>query len=278
MRSDLVVVSWWSNCLGLTCLHHLIRQTEDRRLFVVQAGKSEAQRERFRRHLPPTVHELPYPPGRPGEHCHVIEYVVRDLLPQREGLWFVDHDVFFRAPLEPWLAAMDRFLDHPSGCCLVSLTAQGRRAITSPLVWLSPRRLPVDLPGFEPVPFEPLAASRRPDLYRFGAAERIPEKDTLVRVQEVLAERGLDHHQDLRSLPRHTHLGGLYLLAFEQVPESLHQWMARRVERFASFYATCPQEWLADEDPTLLDCLDAWQRALPAGTSRPLVPAEAGHA
>ncbi len=277
MRSDLVVVSWWSNCLGLRCVRHLLSQTEGRVVYVLQVGKSEVQKERFRRHLPPGVQELAYPAERAAEHCRVVEAVVRELLPQHEGLWFVDHDVFFLAPLEPWLAAMDRHF-RQSHCCLSYLTGQGRRAITSPLIWLSPHRLPADLPGFEPVPFAPLDASRRPDLYRFGAAEGIPEKDTLVRVQEALGESGLDHGQELEALPRHAHLGGLYLLAFEQVPTSLHQWLARRLEAFASFYASCPEAWLADEDPVLLDRLDSWRRALRTRTSQPLVRVEGGHA
>jgi hypothetical protein len=277
MKSELVVVSWWSNCLGLSCLRHLRQQAPGRTLHVVQVGKSEAQKARFRRHLPPAVHELAYPPARPAEHCRVMEAVVRDLLPGHEGLWFIDHDVFFSEPLEPWLAAMDGAFQR-SPLCLGYLAAQGRRAITSPLVWLSPRRLPVDLPGFEPVPFEPLPASRRPDLYHFPAAEGIPEKDTLVRVLEFLAERGLAQSQPLGSLPPYRHVGGLYAFAFQQVPASLQAWLARCVERLSAFYATCPAEWLADEDPALLARLDAWRRMLPLDPEPAAVPVEGGHA
>lgn len=268
MKSDLVVVSWWSNCLGLRCLQHLVEGTEGRTIYVLQVGKSETQKERFRRHLMPGVVELAYPADRPAEHCRVLEAVVGELLPGHEGLWFVDHDVFFLDPLEPWLRARDRVLGR-SPCCLGYLTSRERRAITMPLVWLSPRRLPAGLPGFQPLPFEPLAASRRPDLYRFAAAERIPEKDTLVRAQEFLARRGLVYRHPLRSLPRHTHLGGLYLLAFERMPGAADRWAAGCVARFRSFYAGCPRAWLADEDPALLDRLDAWQQPpVPAGGDR----------
>jgi len=267
MKSDLVVVSWWSNCLALRCLQHLVEGTQDRAIYVVQVGKSEVQKQRFRRHLPPGVTELAYPVGRPAEHCCVLETVVGELLPGHEGLWFVDHDVFFLDPLDPWLRARDRDLG-PSPCCLGYLESGERRAITTPLVWLSPRRLPAGVPGFQPLPFEPLAASRRPDLHRFAAAERIPEKDTLVRAQEFLADRGLVYRHPLASLPHHSHLGGIYLLAFEQVPPSINGWASGCVSHFQSFYAGCPPPWLADEDPVLLDRLDAWQRAL--------VPAEVG--
>jgi len=101
-----------------------------------------------------------------------------ELLPKHEGLWFVDHDVFFLAHLEPWLADRDHAF-HRSPCCLSYLTSQDCRAIDSPLVWLSLRRLPTDLPGC--------------------------------------------------------------------------------VEQVFVFYATCPAEWLADEEPVLLDCLDTWR-------------------
>jgi hypothetical protein len=262
MKSDLVVVSWWSNCLGLRCVQHLREGTEGRQIYVVQVGKSEAQKRRFRRHLPPDVTELPYPADRAAEHCRVLESVVDGLLPEHEGLWFVDHDVFFLDPLEPWLRARDGAL-WPAGCCLAYLTSpERRRAITSPLVWLSPRRLPAGLPGFEPLPFEPLAASRRPDLHRFPAAERMPEKDTLVRAQEFLDARGGVYRHPLESLPRHSHLGGLYLLAFERLPASLDGWMAGCVARFRSFFAQCPEAWLADEDPALLDRLETWPATL----------------
>ncbi|MFN2226520.1 MAG: hypothetical protein ACK2UY_09440 [Anaerolineae bacterium] len=267
MKSDLVVVSWWSNCLALRCIEHLVAGTEGRTIYVLQVGKSEAQKARFRRHLPPGVTELAYPADRPAEHCRVLEAVVGELLPGHEGLWFVDHDVFFLDPLEPWLRARDGDLG-PSPCCLGYLTSGERRAITMPLVWLSPRRLPAGVPGFQPLPFEPLPASRRPDLHRFAAAERIPEKDTLVRAEEFLAARGLVYRHPLRSLPRHSHLGGLYLLAFERLPGALDRWMAGCLARFQSFYAGCPPAWLADEDPVLLDRLAAWQRTL--------VPAEVG--
>jgi len=39
MKSDLVVISWWSNCLGLACLHNLATYTRNRNIYVVQVGK-----------------------------------------------------------------------------------------------------------------------------------------------------------------------------------------------------------------------------------------------
>jgi len=49
MRSDYVVISWWSNCLGLTCLDRLIKNINNRKrkIYVIQVGKQEKQKELF---------------------------------------------------------------------------------------------------------------------------------------------------------------------------------------------------------------------------------------
>jgi len=261
MLSELVVISWWSNCLGLTCLHNLARHAGERTIHVVQVGKSEAQEERFRAQMPSTVREQRHPAQLPAEHGPVIESVVREVLPDCAGLWFLDHDFFVHEPLEPWLADMDQRLAS-SPCCLCHPQPDDGFSITGPAFWLSPARLPAELPGFEPVPYQPSPVAQRPDLARAPADLRIPEKDTLVLAQEFLAERDLVCHYPFSSLPGHDHLGGLYLFANEILPDSFREWMTQCVDRFTAFYAACPPEWLAVEDPVLLDRLAEFEEAV----------------
>ncbi len=261
MRSELVVISWWSNCLGLACVHNLVTHTERRPIYVVQVGKSATQQERFRQHLPPTVHELPYSAHFPAEHGPVLEIIARQLLPDRPGLWFIDHDLLVRESLEEWLEEMDRAFAR-SPCCLCYPEPDGGLAITGPAFWLSPVRLPLDLPSFAPVPYQPMPSSQRPDLFRAPAELRLPFKDTLVLAAEFLAQRGRTCTYSLASFPRFDHLGGLYLFASELLPETFRGWVQQRVERFTTFYASCPSAWLEAEDPILLDRLSEFRQSI----------------
>lgn len=261
MRSELVVISWWSNCLALACLHNLATYSDRRPIYVVQVGKSAAQQKRFRRLLPMTVQELPYPAHLPAEHGPVIETVARQLLSDRPGLWFVDHDLLVREPLEEWLEEMDRSFAR-SSCCLCYPEPDGGLAITGPAFWLSPARLPPDLPSFAPIPYQPLPSSRRPDLFRAPADLRLPFKDTLVVAAEFLAERGQACTYSLSSLPRFDHLGGLYLFATELLPERFRDWVQQCVERLTAFYASCPPAWLEAEDPVLLKRLSEFRQSI----------------
>jgi hypothetical protein len=261
MRSELVVISWWSNCLGLTCLYNLVERTDGRTIYVVQVGKSAAQQARFRERLPTPVRELPYPADAPAEHGKVLERIVRDLLPEHEGVWFLDHDWFVLEPFEPWLLNMDRTLA-PSDCCLCHSHAAAGPALTCPAFWLSPARLPDGLPGFEPVPYQPSEVWRRPDRFRAPADLRMPDKDTLALAQEFLAARGLVREYALASLPRYRHLAGLYLFAYEILPDLFRDWMAECVARFTAFFAACPADWLGAEDPVLLERLAEFREAV----------------
>ena len=135
MRSDLVVVSWWSNCLGLACLSNLVEYTRNRNIYVVQVGKPEEQKERFRALLPSAVEELPYPPNRGAEDWRVRETVARELLGDREGLWFIDHDLFVQEDCEGWLEEMDRRLEGTK-LCLCHPSPRRGPAITNPTFWL----------------------------------------------------------------------------------------------------------------------------------------------
>jgi hypothetical protein len=51
--------------------------------------------------------------------------------------------------------------------------------------------------------------------------------------------------------PPHEHLGGLSLFASETVPPD-DAWVSTTIRRFSEFFQSCPPEWLASEDPTLL--------------------------
>lgn len=44
IRSDLVVISCRSICLGLACLHNLVNYTRNRNIYFIQVGKSEEQK------------------------------------------------------------------------------------------------------------------------------------------------------------------------------------------------------------------------------------------
>jgi hypothetical protein len=253
IKSALVVISWWSNCLALTCLHNLARHAPGRSLYVLQVGKSQAQMERFRHYLPPA--------DLAAEHGPVVEGVVRRLLPEHQGLWFLDHDWFALDPLEPWLSGMDRSLAG-SGCCFCHPQDAESLAITSPAFWLAPARLPQELPSFAPVPYTTMDISKRPDLFRAPADLRIPDKDTLVLVREFLTERGLACGYSPQALPAHEHLGGIYLFANEILPEPFHDWVAGCVQRFTAFYSTCPPEWLEIESPILMARLAEFERSI----------------
>lgn len=274
MRSVLVVISWWSNCLGLACLHSLARYTHDRHIYVVQVGKPEEQKERFRGRLPSNVEELPYPPDQGAEDWRVRETVARELLGDHEGLWFIDHDLFVQEDCEGWLVGMDRRFDG-SNVCLCHPAPRRGPAITNPAFWLSPVRFPPGMPSFARLPYreEPVAA--RPYALCQPVALAMPEKDTLVAAMEFLQQRGMVCGFPLADgerapngpalFPRHEHIGGLYTFTGESPPELLLDWAARCVRRFTAFYETCPRDWVSIEDPVLLQRLETFRRAVARG-------------
>ncbi len=277
MRSDLVVVSWWSNCLGLACLYNLVRYTKDRNIYVIQVGKPDEQKERFRVHLPPGVKELPYPPDRGAEDWRVRETVARELLGNRSGLWFVDHDLFVQEDCEGWLKDMDYRFSQSTVCLSHPSPVRGP-TITNPAFWVSPIRFPPDMPSFAPLPYRENIASSQPYARRQPADLIMPEKDTLVAAMEFLQGQGMTCgfpliHDDRAPggpdpFPSYEHLGGLYTFAGEVLPEPLHDWMARCVERFTAFYAVCPPALVSIEDPILMQRLEESRQAIQS-TTRP---------
>jgi hypothetical protein len=267
--SRIVVISWWSNCLGLTCLHHLAAHTRLRAISVVQVGKSAKQRERFREHLPAGITELPYPEEAPAEHARVLADVSLRQLRSERGVWFVDHDVFLHADWEAWLLAADEGFSASEACLCLPRLPVHVPAITQPAFWLSPARWPASITSFDPIPFEARAESRRPDLFHHSGDLRMPVKDTLVQARDELAAWGRtgDFPLDAEgaaglarpSFPAHTHLGGLHLFTGPKLPAAFDAWVQATVTRFTDFYAHCPAEWLVVEDPELLRRLRQFQ-------------------
>lgn len=282
LRSSLVVISWWSNCLALDCLDKLLAFTTHRPIYVVQVGKSPEQKARFRARLPERVVELDYPENLPGEHSRVIYTVAFSLLAAQAGIWLVDHDVFFQAGLEDWLDAADDHLAQGEACLCLPRREPGNPANTNPLFWLSPRRWPAEIDCIDPIPFQMRDESRRPDLFRSQLSLVMPQKDTLMQAKEMLEPRGMVSFYPLNagpgraervnsvtcpleSLPVHRHLGGLSLFA-SQVPADLYQqldwfrcWVQETVSKFVQFYETCPSEWLDSEDPVLIQRLGEYR-------------------
>ena len=280
--SPLLVISWWSNCLALDCLDHLVVHTTHRPVYVLQVGKSPEQKARFRASLPGRVVELEYPENLPAEHSRVIQYAAFHLLGEESGLWLVDHDVFYQAGLDDWLEAADHTHKEVETLLCLPRREKGNPANTSPMFWLAPRGWPAELYCIDPVPFHARDESRRPDLFRSRLELVMPQKDTLMQAKEALEARGRvcfypvgnqsaragstpEKDMHLAGLPEHSHLGGLSLFT-NQIPTELYrqvdwfrQWMRQTVEKFVQFYAACPPARLALEDPILIQRVGEYQ-------------------
>lgn len=268
MKSELVVISWWSNCLGLDCLHNLVRYTGSRTIYVIQTGKPEEQKERFRTYLPPAVKELPYPPDHLADDWRVRESVARELLRTSDGLWFIDHDLFVREDCQGWLGDMNQRFSR-STICLCHPSPVSGPSITAPAFWLSPKRFPPGMPGFARLPYYEDPVASKPYATHQTAPLMMPEKDTLVAVKEFLHERGVVGGFPLTDrdcinggplpFPRHEHIGGLYTFTGEVLSELPRDWMVSYVERFTEFYSACLLAWVSIEDPVLLQRLEKFR-------------------
>jgi hypothetical protein len=254
----IVVISWWSNCLGLACLESLVNCAPGRRIIVVQTGKSAEQKRRFTELLPRGVEEFDYPEGRSGAHCKVLSYIIHEQLRTTDGAWFFDHDLFLHTPVSDWLdtvaegaRAAGRHLCLPRGTRAAS--------ITEPAFWIRPTAIP-NL-SFDPVPFLDHACFSRPDTHRFDGEMAVPVKDTMMEVRDALASEGRVAYFPMRAgaaeaespspFPRHMHLGGLSLFAGPILPKDSIPWMRDTVDRFARFFDSCPPRWLEAEDAVL---------------------------
>jgi hypothetical protein len=271
LKSDLVVISWWSNCLGLACLYNLTLHAPDRTIYSIQVGKPEEGKERFRTLMPSGVLELQYSDNRGAEDWRVREAVARELLRDHEGLWFIDHDLFVLEDCTVWLADMDRHFAASNVCLCHPIPRRGP-AITNPAFWLSPVRFPPGMPSFARLPYreEPIAA--RPYALRQSATSMMPQKDTLVEAREFLQPLGMVCGFPLAdgdrvpggpaSFPHHEHIGGLYTFASEPQPTLLYEWTSRCVEQFTRFYNACPRAWVNAENPVLLERLAEFRDAV----------------
>jgi hypothetical protein len=272
MRSRIVVISWWSNCLGLTCLNKLATSIQDRSISVVQVGKTPQQADRFREFLPDGIVEIPYPTSEPGDHSRVLNYVIYNHLKGEDGVWFFDHDLFFEANLNRWLGDADDWFSQKDLAFCAPRYDRNTMAITQPAFWISPSRLPTDAVSFDPIPFVPRPEARQPGSYRGDSELSLPQKDTLVGLKEQLEKAGkfgqfpiseeTIPECPLHSFPYHTHLSGLYLLAGPPYSNNLRQWTEKTINRLDKFVKSCPPEWLAIEDPELLQRLDETKKAL----------------
>ncbi len=264
MKSDLVVISWWSNCLALYCLQQLARYVHGRRVYVVQVGKSEEQKRLFRYYMPSDLVELSYEEGR-GEWDWVVrETVGRELLASVEGLWFVDHDFFLLEDGSAWWDEMDRRLEGPA-FCLAHAERELGQSVTDPLFWISPRRLPTDIPGFAPLAADPGTLSDPSRGNPGSGATGVPRWETMAYMAHALRARkqvltfpvGGNTTVDggPPALPKHQHLGGLYMFLHQSLPEELAERMSSYREAYRSFYKGCPPQWRSIEDPRLKERL-----------------------
>jgi hypothetical protein len=266
MRSSVIVTSWWSNCLGLTCLRGLLAFAPGRELYVIQAGKSEAQMDRFRQFLPRRVKELPYPDHILADDSAMREYLAKEALHDHEGAWFFDHDAFLLSPAEPWFEMADARFSN-SSLCLCTRCPLPRAGVTQPAYWLSPQRWPKGLSSFAPVPSVPRPYARRPDLHRHNGQLTLPGKDTLVQVREELEALNMSGtfpadgdgavRHFLPSFPQHVHIGGLHLYTGPTrppatMPPAFFDWRRHTLMSFDTFFRSCPRGWLAIEEPELL--------------------------
>lgn len=270
MNSDIVVISWWSNCLGLRCLSNLCDYAPDRRVFVIQVGKQEYLKEAFRNYMPEKVVELSLPRKHLEEHWAVCEWVVRKKLNRHEGLWFFDHDFFIEENGEGWLKMMDEAFAAQKTALAYPVKKEGL-SITNPAFWIDPKRLPEDAPGFSPIPALAGFRSRKPYAPRKPMKQlRTPEKDTMVACKEYLAQLGLatrfvlyEKENGFTPVPAFSHLGGLYFFTYLDIPPVLFPRTRKLVKEIKAFFNSCPSEWLEIEDPALLRRIAEFDQKIP---------------
>ena len=277
-KTPIVVISWWSNCLALACMQRLMQFARDREIVLVQVGKSDEQKKKLRHLLPPGIVELEYPPEPPVEHSRVIRYLVKEALPHEAGLWFFDHDLFLLEATENWLQQVETDLDRSDRVLALPQHEIKTPSITIPLFWVSPMRWPGDLEGFDPVPFNALMSAKHPYQHRSEFSLRLPRMDTLEQACAFLEEDDSVAHFPMNDhlngnfppFPAHYHLGGLNLFSYaipgsvNELNPGLQKWIQRTTMDFSQFFADCPEDWLAIEDPVLLNRVLEYQELINA--------------
>lgn len=270
MKSSIVVISWWSNCLGLRCLHNICKYTSNRKIYVIQVGKQEPLKVAFRKYLPTNVCELYIPENCPAEHWAVCEWVAKEKLKDSKGLWFFDHDFFLKENCNEWLNKMDAvFVDNKT--VLAYPSKNDEFSITNPAFWISPKQLPKEAPGFSPIPSMVNFMSEKPyGLRKPIRGLKMPKKDTMVACMEYLNQSGLVTQfsllkggDDLIRFPAFSHLGGLYLFTYLDFPGILYSRVQNLIKSMKAFFKTCPPEWLEIEDPVLLKRIADFEEHIP---------------
>jgi len=260
MQSDIVVISWWSNCLGLKCLNKLCDFTESMNIYVVQVGKTEEQKELFRYYMPNRIKEIIYPSDKSAEHWCICEYLIYQTFKTNDGLWFVDHDLFILEPFEKWLQNMDRHFEDSKICFCYPLE-ENSSSITNPAFWISPSRLPKGISSLAPIPAPKYSIANTPYKDKSSCGVVKPQKDTFILVKEELERLSLAGNYPLRTIspestndlqfPRYSHLGHLSIFTWENIPKHLTKMCKNIVSQYNAFLKECPPEWRSIEDTQL---------------------------
>lgn len=275
-KSPIVVISWWSNCLALECLQRLTQFTRDRKIFLVQVGKSDEQKWKMRQVLPPCIVELDYPPDSPAEHSRIIRHIVKESLSQETGLWFFDHDLFLLEAIENWLHQVETEIERSYRILVLPQHEKKTPSITIPLFWISPKRWPGDLEGFDPVPFNPQLSAIQPYQISAELTLRLPRMDTLEEACGILENDQrvafFPMYKQLGgpfpSFPAYQHLGGLNLFSnstshsISELNPNLQNWICKTTQIFSKFFTECPEDWLEIEDPALLNRLSEYRELI----------------
>ena len=257
MNSPIIVVSWWSNCLALNCIEKLKLYLPGRKIFVIQVGKHKDIIRKFRKLLPPDVEEIIYPDGQLSAHWMVLETVVKTIFKEAEGLWFFDHDVFLTHDATEWINKMDDLFSNTNLCIGLPAKNKTTYSITSPAFWISPVRLPENIPSFSPLPlyYDPIANTPYKRIsYKSELIK--PQYDTLMKVVENLDEFNRVLYFDANSSDlKFSHLGSVYLFAYDNIPDYLREFISGLAEKYDRFYSVVPSEWLNSEDQILLNAI-----------------------
>ncbi len=250
--------------------------TSDREIILVQVGKLDEQKKKLRNYLPSRILELEYPLELPAEHSQVIRFIVKEVLSQESGLWFVDHDLVLLETADEWLRKVETDLENSDRILALPRYEVKTPSITIPLFWVSPERWPRYLEGFDPIPFNDQLSSKHPYSYSSEFSLRLPQMDTLEQACAILHEEGRvaffpmeeNLYGTLSTFPAHQHLGGLNLFSFslpksiQELDPGLQKWIRTTTKDFTEFFHNCPSEWLSIEDPVLLRRLLDYQELI----------------
>ena len=237
----LVTISWWSNAMGLACLHNLKRHLPEADVYFLQDGKSDAEKQQFRSHVPATAREIPCP--RPNlTDWEARAYLAREVFGQERSVWFVDADFFLLEDAGRWFGKFDDTVEL-GGFQIATPDRPGDRSVTAPCFWLCPMELPREV-SFAPsgsIASTPTGALAEPEL------------DTLARLVEAVGPRrslkfslGFDSRIG-EHFPRHEHVGGLWALKGQEHKRHAPEVYEQSLGKFRHFFSAVPAAWKAIE-------------------------------